>query len=65
VISSQHLDKPYVYELNPKEFRRKINEHRVVGYRDVDELIKEFDWHSKAQLFQYPREFYEHNCIRL
>jgi hypothetical protein len=65
VISSQHLEKPYVYEVDPKEFRGKINDHRTVKLRSTEELVQEFEWHSKFQMFSYPREMYENRCIKL
>jgi len=65
VISSTDLEKPYVYQIIPELFRVKMNVNRNFPLRGTEELIKEFDWHSEKQLFQYDREMYEKGFIQL
>jgi len=42
-----------------------MNVNRNFPLRGTEELIKEFDWHSEKQLFQYDREMYEKGFIQL
>jgi hypothetical protein len=65
VISKSRIDKPYVYRMVAETFRQKINKHRVIELKGLQQLMRDFEWHTVNQKYEYPMEMYQNGYITL